>query len=78
MPEVRPATRFVRVDAQVDGHPGVAMLTLDRPDARNALNFALLAELADALERFDGDGVTRAVVLTGAGDKAFAAGADIT
>jgi enoyl-CoA hydratase len=54
------------------------MLTLDRPDARNALNFALLAELADALERFDGDGVTRAVVLTGAGDRAFAAGADIT
>ncbi|HEX5149262.1 MAG TPA: enoyl-CoA hydratase-related protein, partial [Candidatus Limnocylindrales bacterium] len=78
MPEVRPPTRFIRVDAQVEGHPGVAMLTLDRPEARNALDFALLAELADALERFDGDGVTRAVVLTGAGDRAFAAGADIT
>ena len=77
MSEVQPATRFIRVDAPVDGHPGVALITIDRPEVRNALDFALLAELADALERLDRDGVTRAVVLTGAGDRAFAAGADI-
>jgi len=76
--EVEPATRFIRTDAPVEGHPGVALVMLDRPAALNALNFALLAELADTLERLDGDGRTRVVVLTGAGDRAFAAGADIT
>jgi enoyl-CoA hydratase len=76
--EVQPATRFIRVDAPVEGHGGVALVTIDRPEARNALNFALLAELAEALERLGRDGATRVVVLTGAGDRAFAAGADIT
>jgi enoyl-CoA hydratase len=72
-----PTTRFIRVDAPVDGHDGVALLTIDRPEARNALSFALLAELADELEGLDRDGRTRAAVLTGSGDRAFAAGADI-
>jgi enoyl-CoA hydratase len=72
-----PTTRFIRVDAPVDGHDGVALLTIDRPEARNALSFALLAELADELEGLDCDGRTRAAVLTGSGDRAFAAGADI-
>jgi enoyl-CoA hydratase len=74
----RPATRLIRVDHPVEGHPGVVLLTIDRPEARNALSFALLAELADALETLDADETCRAVVLTGSGDKAFAAGADIT
>ena len=78
MTEVQPTTRSIRTEAPLDGHPGVARLTLDRPTALNALSFALLDELAAALETLDGDGVTRAVVLTGAGDRAFAAGADIT
>ena len=77
MTDTRPATRPIRVDAPVEGRPGVALVTLDRPAVRNALDFALLADLADALETLDVDGATRAVVLTGAGDKAFAAGADI-
>jgi enoyl-CoA hydratase len=72
-----PTTRFIRVDAPVEGHDGVALVTIDRPEARNALSFALLAELADALEDLDRDGRTRVAVLTGAGDRAFAAGADI-
>jgi enoyl-CoA hydratase len=72
-----PTTRFIRVDAPVEGHDGVALVTIDRPEARNALSFALLAELADELEELDRDGRTRAAVLTGAGDRAFAAGADI-
>lgn len=77
MTDVRPGTRFIRVEPRVEGHDGVARLTIDRPEVRNALNFALLAELADALESLDADRVTRVVVLTGAGEAAFAAGADI-
>jgi enoyl-CoA hydratase len=72
-----PTTRFIRVDARLDGHDGVAVLTIDRPEARNALSFALLADLADELERLDRDGRTRVAIITGAGDRAFAAGADI-
>lgn len=78
MTDVRPSTRFIRVEPHAAGRDGVALLTIDRPEARNALSFALLAELAGALEALDRDGATRAVVLTGAGDAAFAAGADIT
>ena len=77
MTDVEPTTRFIRVDDPVPGHDGVALVTIDRPEARNALSFALLAELADALETLDRDGRTRVAVLTGAGEKAFAAGADI-
>ena len=77
MTDAMPTTRFIRVDAPTDGHDGVALVTIDRPEARNALSFALLAELADALEELDRDGRTRVAVITGAGDRAFAAGADI-
>ncbi|MEW6224770.1 MAG: enoyl-CoA hydratase-related protein [Chloroflexota bacterium] len=56
---------------------GVALVTLDRPEALNALSFRLVAELADALEALDADPDVRAIVLTGAGSRAFAAGADI-
>jgi enoyl-CoA hydratase len=72
-----PTTRLIRVDAPVEGHEGVALVTIDRPEALNALSFALLAELADALETMDRDGRTRVAILMGAGEKAFAAGADI-
>jgi enoyl-CoA hydratase len=74
---VEPTTRFIRVDDPVTGHEGVALVTIDRPDALNALSFALLDELADTLERLDRDGHTRVAVLTGSGERAFAAGADI-
>ena len=57
--------------------PGVALVTLQRPEALNALSFALLDELATALEALDGDPACRAIVITGSGDRAFAAGADI-
>ena len=60
---------------EVDG--GVARLTLNRPDQRNALNAELLAALVDALKRSRDDEAVRAVVLTGAGDKVFCAGADL-
>jgi enoyl-CoA hydratase len=55
----------------------VATIVLNRPRVRNALNVELLAALGAALRRVDADSAVRAIVLTGAGDKAFAAGADI-
>jgi enoyl-CoA hydratase len=69
-----PAPRYVQVAFPVEY---VALVTFDRQDALNALNFALIAELTDALERLDRDPACRCIVLTGAGDRAFAAGADI-
>jgi enoyl-CoA hydratase len=54
----------------------VAIVTLNRPKALNALNSELLAELVAALEGFDADADVRAIVLTGS-ERAFAAGADI-
>ena len=56
---------------------GVALVTLDRPEALNALSFDLLDALAAALEALDAGGAARAVVITGTGSRAFAAGADI-
>jgi enoyl-CoA hydratase len=55
----------------------VAFITLNRPQVLNALNAALLADLRAALEDARDDASIRGVILTGAGDKAFAAGADI-
>jgi enoyl-CoA hydratase len=56
---------------------GVALVTIDRRDVLNALSFDLLDALADALDALDRDAGCRAIVLTGAGTRAFAAGADI-
>jgi enoyl-CoA hydratase/carnithine racemase len=56
----------------------VARLTLDRPERRNALSWALIGELRRALAAARDDEAVRVVVLTGAGDKAFCAGADLT
>jgi enoyl-CoA hydratase len=56
---------------------GIATVTLNRPDQRNALNGALLAALVDAIKGARDDEAVRAVVLTGAGDKVFCAGADL-
>jgi enoyl-CoA hydratase len=75
--DVEPTTRFIRVDDPMAGHDGVALVTIDRPAALNSLSFGLLDELADELERLDRDGRTRVAVLTGSGERAFAAGADI-
>ncbi len=55
---------------------GVGLITLNRPNALNALNSQLLSELVTQLEAFDRDPAVRVMVLTGS-EKAFAAGADI-
>jgi enoyl-CoA hydratase len=56
---------------------GVARITINRPDRRNALSPEVVSGLAGALERAESDETLRAVVLTGAGDKAFCAGGDL-
>ncbi|MBM4130153.1 enoyl-CoA hydratase [bacterium] len=56
---------------------GVATVTVNRPDKLNALNAATIAELETCFGRLAGDDAARVVVLTGAGPKAFVAGADI-
>ncbi len=76
---------FVRTDfpaprpggAEGETLAGVALVTLDRPEARNAINDALLGQLVVALRRLDADPACHCIVLTGAGERAFAAGADI-
>ncbi|OAF06070.1 enoyl-CoA hydratase [Bradyrhizobium centrolobii] len=55
----------------------IALLTLNRPNKLNALNYALIDRLMTILDRIEDDAGIRAVVLTGAGDRAFSAGADI-
>ena len=60
----------------VETHGRVGLIRLNRPDALNALNTALMRELGAALDAFEGDEAIGAIVLTGS-DKAFAAGADI-
>ncbi len=74
--EGRPLVRlaFPAGDGQL---AAVALLTLDRPEALNALSFGLVAELGNLLAVLDEDPACRAIVITGAGDRAFAAGADI-
>jgi enoyl-CoA hydratase len=56
---------------------GVATVTLNNPEKRNMLSARMLVELVEAMKRAKDDGAARAVVLTGAGDKAFCAGADL-
>ncbi|MBH5321711.1 enoyl-CoA hydratase-related protein [Aurantiacibacter sediminis] len=55
----------------------VTLITINRPDALNALNTTVERELGEALAAFDADDSQGCAVLTGSGDKAFAAGADI-
>ena len=57
---------------------GLAWLTFNRPERLNALNGRTLDELADVLERVAGDPNLRCLILTGAGPRAFVAGADIS
>ena len=57
---------------------GVAFLTFNRPEARNAFTFAMYERLAEVCAEVDADKSIRAMVLSGAGGKAFAAGTDIS
>jgi enoyl-CoA hydratase/carnithine racemase len=56
---------------------GVAWLTIERPEARNALSAAVRAGLFSGARRFNADDSAKVLVVTGAGDKAFCAGGDL-
>ncbi|MCJ7605344.1 MAG: enoyl-CoA hydratase-related protein [Dehalococcoidales bacterium] len=56
---------------------GIATVTLNRPEALNALNSTVYTELYDMFEAIENDEEVRVVILTGSGDKAFAAGSDV-
>src|SRR2546421_8551284 len=56
---------------------GVAWLTIERPEARNALNAAVREGLYAGVRRFNEDATAKVMVLTGAGEKAFCAGGDL-
>ncbi len=70
-----PTRSYETILVERDG--GVAVVTLNRPKVLNALNAKLIGELGSAFAALDADKDVRAIVLTGSGDRAFAAGADI-
>jgi crotonobetainyl-CoA hydratase len=63
--------------ALVDRRGNVVVITINRPEARNAVNSAVSIAVGDALAQANDDPEVRAVVITGAGDKSFCAGADL-
>jgi enoyl-CoA hydratase len=71
----------LRVELPATGPDGpvdsVALITLDRPEVLNALDAETLRQLVEALEGLDADDACHSIVITGAGERAFAAGADI-
>jgi crotonobetainyl-CoA hydratase len=75
VPEPREPSSTPDVLVERDGN--VMLITINRPEARNAVNEAVCRGVGDALAEADADASVRAVVLTGAGDKAFCAGADL-
>ena len=66
--------RHILFDADAEG---VARVAVNRPEKRNALNMAVVEDLEEAIARLETDPALRALILTGAGDQAFVAGADI-
>ena len=63
---------------RLDIAEGIATLTLWRPDKMNAFTRTMMAEIIDAIDRTDADDSVRAVIVTGHGERAFCAGADLT
>lgn len=64
-------------DILTEQHGAVTLITINRADKMNSLDFAANDALVEAWRRFDADGTARVAVVTGAGDKAFCAGADL-
>jgi enoyl-CoA hydratase/carnithine racemase len=65
-------------DVLYEAASGVARATINRPERRNAMSYGVMSGLRDAMARARADNAVRVVVLTGAGDRAFCAGADLT
>jgi enoyl-CoA hydratase len=66
---------YENILSEING--GVAVITINRPDKLNALNKATIQELHNAFKEFDADKTVRVIIVTGSGEKAFVAGADI-
>jgi enoyl-CoA hydratase len=66
--------QFLSFEPDADG---IVLITINRPEKRNALNHAVIGELGEAFRIATQDPAIKAIILTGAGDKAFVAGADI-
>ena len=64
-------------NVRIDIRDGIAIVTVDRPKVLNALNVQTVEELREAFEQLRADDSVRAVIVTGGGEKAFVAGADI-
>src|SRR5579863_5468086 len=64
-------------DILYDVEDGIGTVTFNRPQARNALTFAMYDRLAQICAQANGDRTIKVLILRGAGDKAFAAGTDI-
>lgn len=71
----RPAGR--RRHLSVSSRGGISIVTLNRPEVRNAIDLGMVDDLHSALDRLAADPGTRVLILTGSGDRAFASGADI-
>ena len=75
--ERAPVSEHIQRVVRVDREDAIVIVTIDRPETRNALDAAARAELTTALQTADADDTVYAIILTGAGDRAFASGADI-
>lgn len=65
-------------DILIDTQGAVAVITLNRPAKLNAWTTPMRNEIIEALERFEADDAIRAIIMTGAGDRAFSAGQDLS
>jgi enoyl-CoA hydratase/carnithine racemase len=78
MPQASSAETEAGQDILYEVRDGIATVTFNRPQARNAFTFAMYERLAEICTAADADRSIRAMILTGAGGKAFAAGTDIS
>ena len=69
-------TSFTQIRYEVTG--GIATITLDRPEKMNAFTNVMMREMCSAFDLIDADDAVRAVIVTGSGERAFCAGADLT
>lgn len=68
---------YQQIKTEID-EDGIMVLTLHRPDAMNAFTARMMHEMIDALDKADADDAVRAIIVTGDGDRAFCAGADLS
>jgi len=70
-------TDYQTIETQKEEN-GLLVITLSRPDAMNAFNARMMHEMVDAFDKADADDTVRAIIVTGAGERAFCAGADLS